>query len=72
MAYKSSKKDKQKPKWIKEFRWKWAKDGELVKLLGVPFGLNLDTKEVDFFFLENYEKNLHIMALSICVLLISS
>ncbi len=32
------------------------KDGELVKLLGVLFGLNLNAKEVDFFFIEKLWK----------------
>ncbi len=34
------------------------KDGELAKLLGVPFGLNLDTKEVDAFLIEKLQKKL--------------
>jgi hypothetical protein len=35
-----------------------VKDGELIKLLGVPFGLNLDTKEVDAFLIEKLQKKL--------------
>jgi hypothetical protein len=35
-----------------------VKDGELVKLLGVPFGLNLNTKEVDVFLIEKLWKKL--------------
>jgi hypothetical protein len=35
-----------------------AKDGELVKLLGVPFGLNLNAKEVDIFLIEKLWKKL--------------
>jgi hypothetical protein len=27
--------------------WKLASEGELSKLLGTPFGLNLDVKDVD-------------------------
>ncbi len=34
------------------------KDGELVKLLGVPFGLNLNAKEVDVFLIEKLSKKL--------------
>ncbi len=45
-----------KPKWTKEFRRKWVKDGELVKLLGITFGLNLDSKEVNVFLIENLQK----------------
>jgi hypothetical protein len=56
MAYWNNKKKNQKPKWTKEFRWKWVKDGELVKLLGMTFGLNLDSKEVDVFLIENLQK----------------
>jgi hypothetical protein len=33
-----------------------VKDGELIKLLGVPFGLNLNTKEVDAFLIEKLWK----------------
>jgi hypothetical protein len=33
-----------------------VKDGELVKLLGMTFGLNLDSKEVDVFLIENLQK----------------
>jgi hypothetical protein len=32
------------------------KDGELAKLLGVAFGLNLDSKEVNVFLIENLQK----------------
>ncbi len=35
-----------------------AKDGELVKLLGVPFGLNLNAEEVDVFLIEKLSKKL--------------
>jgi hypothetical protein len=33
MAYLNSKKERQKPKWTEEFRWKYVKDRELVKLM---------------------------------------
>ncbi len=32
------------------------KDEELVKLSGMTFGLNLDSKEVDLFLIENLQK----------------
>ncbi len=35
-----------------------AKNGELVKLLGVHFGLNLNAKEVDVFLIEKLWKKL--------------
>jgi hypothetical protein len=50
MAYWSSKKEKQKPSWLEEFKWKWAKDKELTKKVNVSFKLNLDIKEVADFF----------------------
>lgn len=55
MAYWNIKKKRQKPKWTKEFRQKWVKDGELAKLLGVVFGLNLNSKEVDAFMIEIFQ-----------------
>jgi hypothetical protein len=52
MAYWSSKKEKQKPSWVEEFKWKWDKDKQLTKKLDVSFGFNLDIKEVDDFLVE--------------------
>jgi hypothetical protein len=65
-----ARKERQKPKWTKELKWMWAKDRELVKPFGVPFGLNLNTKQVDFFKLKNYKRNLSIGAFSTCFLLV--
>ena len=31
------------------WQWPWAEEGELSKLLGIFFGLNLDTHDVDHF-----------------------
>jgi hypothetical protein len=60
MAYWSSKKEKQEPSWVEEFRWKWDKDKKLTKKIVVPFGLNLDIKEVDEFLVEFFCKNSNI------------
>lgn len=60
MAFWSRKKEKQKPSWVEEFRWKWDKDKELTKKLNVSFGLNLDIKEVDDFLVEFFCKNSNI------------
>ncbi len=37
---------KKKLGWTKGFKWKWPKASAFSKLLGVPFGLDLDVKEV--------------------------
>jgi hypothetical protein len=47
-----------------------VKDGELAKLLGVPFELNLDTKEVDAFLIEKLRRNLGIGTFFTCLLLV--
>jgi hypothetical protein len=36
-----------KPEWLLGYNWKWAEEGEFSKLLGTPFGLNLNTRDVD-------------------------
>ena len=38
-----------KSEWLLSYNWKWAEEGDLSKLLGTPFGLNLDTKDIDQF-----------------------
>ena len=47
-----------KPIWLNGYGWKWAEDGDLSKLLGTPFGLNLDTKDVDHFLYSKISKKL--------------
>jgi len=37
---------KKKLGWTEGFKWKWPKTSAFSKLLGVPFGLDLDVKEV--------------------------
>ncbi len=54
-SYKSQRK---KPSQTKDFRQKWPNDGDLSKLLRVPFEFNLDVKEVDKFLEEKLCKKL--------------
>ena len=35
--------------WLNGYNWHWANEGDLSKLFGTPFGLNLRTREVDEF-----------------------
>ena len=35
------------PKWLARYDWRWAESVDLSKLLGTPFGLNLNTSNVD-------------------------
>ena len=47
-----------KPEWLNEYQWQWATEGELSKLLGTPFGLNLKTLDVDQFLYGKITKKL--------------
>jgi len=47
-----------KPVWLNGYGWQWAEEGDLLKLLGTPFGVNLDTKDVDQFFYGKITKKL--------------
>lgn len=38
--------------------WQWAGDGDLSKLLGTPFGLSLDTDDIDNFLVARIKSNL--------------
>ena len=38
-----------KPEWLAGYNWRWAEEGDLSKLLGTPFGLNLNVSDVDHF-----------------------
>ena len=46
------------PNWAQELPVKWAKSEDISKLLGVPFGLSLDSGKVDRFLLERLSKKL--------------
>ena len=47
-----------KPEWLAGYNWKWAEEGDLSKLLGMPFGLNLNIPDVDNFFYTKISKKL--------------
>jgi hypothetical protein len=38
--------------------WQWAQEGELTKLLGSPFGLDISSQELDEFLIKRIEKKL--------------
>ena len=40
-----------KPPWLDGIGWQWALEKDLSKLLGTPFGLNLDSDNIDNFLL---------------------
>jgi hypothetical protein len=43
---------------MRNFRWKWAREGNLSKLLGIIFSLNLDVKEISEFLVKKIQKKL--------------
>ena len=47
-----------RPEWLAGYNWKWAEEGDLSKLLGTPFGLNLNTPDVDKFLHNKISKKL--------------
>ena len=47
-----------KPVWLNGYGWQWVEEGDLSKLLGTPFGLNLDTKDVYQFLYSKISKKL--------------
>lgn len=49
----------------KEIKLKWATKGDLLKLLGTPFGLSLKIQDLDFFLIDKIRKHLGIELLSI-------
>ncbi len=40
------------------YYWKWAEERDVAELLGTPFGLNLETKDVDHLFYSKFKKKL--------------
>lgn len=48
-----------KPKWLVGYNWIWAEERDLSKLLGTPFGLNLNTNYVDRFLYSKIAKKLN-------------
>ena len=47
-----------KLKWFVGYNWQWAEEGDLSKLLGTPFGLNLNNWDVDQFLYGKISKKL--------------
>ena len=45
-----------KPEWLNKYNWQWAEEGDLFKLLGIPFGLNLNTHDIDNFLYQKIAK----------------
>ena len=48
-----------KLEWMNGYNWQWAEEGDLSKLLGTPFRLNLNTKDVDNFLYQKIAKELN-------------
>jgi hypothetical protein len=46
------------PPWLANFDFPWAIERNVSKLLGTPFGLKLDTQDIDAFFLEKVNNKL--------------
>lgn len=47
-----------KPTWLEGYDWRWAEEGDLSKLLGNSFSLNLNTPQVDQFLYSKITKEL--------------
>ena len=47
-----------KPEWLNGYNWQWAEEGDLSKLLGTPFGLNLKIQDVGKFLYRKISKKL--------------
>jgi hypothetical protein len=58
MTYWSQKQSYKKLAWIEKFKWRWVPNGELSKMFNTPFGIGLDGKEVDTFFIEKIHTKL--------------
>jgi hypothetical protein len=43
---------------LNHYQWKWAKEKNITKLLGIPFGLGLEVKDIDAFLLNKIKKKL--------------
>lgn len=50
--------DKEPPDWTVEFDCQWAQSKNLSKILGSPFGIQLDTADVDQFLVKKIERKL--------------
>ena len=44
--------------WVEQYQWKWATSGDLSKLFGTPFGLQLELQDVDQFLIDKVKTKL--------------
>jgi len=44
--------------WLNHYQWKWAREKNNTKLLGTPFSLGLEAKDIDAFLLNKIKKKL--------------
>jgi hypothetical protein len=44
--------------WVDKITWKWILERKFFKLLGTPFAVDLETKNMDEFFKEQLKKKL--------------
>jgi hypothetical protein len=44
--------------WLNHYQWKWAREKNITKLLGILFGLGLEVKDIDAFLLNKIKKKL--------------
>ncbi len=58
MTHWNHKQSHKKLTWIEKFKWRWALNSEVSKMFSTPFGIGLDGKEVDTFFIENIHSKL--------------
>lgn len=47
-----------KPTWLEAFTWSWVGEGDLIKLLRTPFGLDIFGDDVNIFLLQKIENKL--------------
>lgn len=50
-----------KPEWLNMYNWQWTEEENLSKLLGIPFGSNLNTKDVDNFLNQKIAKKTRLL-----------
>jgi hypothetical protein len=58
MTYWNQKQSCKQSAWIEKFKWRWAFNDELSKMFNMPFGIGLDGKKVDTFFIEKIHTKL--------------
>jgi hypothetical protein len=58
MTYRNQIQSYKKLAWTKKFKWRWAPNSKLSKMFNIPFGISLDGKEMDTFFIEKIHTKL--------------